>query len=212
MAWWLETIIVSGNILSHMPHRTVCYNFPLVRDKPLGAPAFVKLVYWHTGRLCSIFTAFLQGSENKCHSNLMRNTGIFLRETVSENVVCKTIAVLLIPSFVKAVIGTDNIKCYIHYVCDMPHASRSCMKCFYTVNSSPPGAAYMRRWTGSALVQIMACRLLGAMPLPEPTLTCRQLEQTSVKLESKCKTFDSWKCTWICRLRNGSHFVQGEMS
>ena len=40
------------------------------------------------------------------------------------------------------------------------------------VNSSPPSAAYMRQWIGSALVQIMACRLFGAKPLPEPILTC----------------------------------------
>ena len=39
---------------------------------------------------------------------------------------------------------------------------------FYpTVNSSPPSAAYMRRSTGSALVQIMACRLDGTKPLSE---------------------------------------------
>ena len=29
----------------HIPHRTVCYNSPLVRDKPLGVPAFVKIIY-----------------------------------------------------------------------------------------------------------------------------------------------------------------------
>ena len=34
------------------------------------------------------------------------------------------------------------------------------------LNSSPPSAAYMRQWMGSALVQIMACRLFGAKPLP----------------------------------------------
>ena len=34
-----------------------------------------------------------------------------------------------------------------------------------------PSAAYMRQWTGSALVQVMACRLFGAKPLPEPMLT-----------------------------------------
>ena len=28
----------------------------------------------------------------------------------------------------------------------------------------------MRQWTGSALVQVMACRLFGAKPLPEPML------------------------------------------
>ena len=31
----------------HIAHRTVCYNFLLVHDKPLGVPIFVKLVYWH---------------------------------------------------------------------------------------------------------------------------------------------------------------------
>ena len=33
------------------------------------------------------------------------------------------------------------------------------------VNLSPPSAAYMRQWTVSALVQIMACCLYGAKPL-----------------------------------------------
>ena len=40
----------------------------------------------------------------------------------------------------------------------------------YQVNSSPPSAAYMRHWAGSSLVQVMACRLFGAKPLPEPML------------------------------------------
>ena len=34
--------------LKDIAHRAVCYNFPLVRDKPLGAPAFVILVYLTT--------------------------------------------------------------------------------------------------------------------------------------------------------------------
>ena len=34
-------------------------------------------------------------------------------------------------------------------------------------NSSPPSVAYMHLWTGSALVQIMACRMFGTKPLPE---------------------------------------------
>ena len=33
-------------------------------------------------------------------------------------------------------------------------------------NSSPPSARYLHQWTGSALVQIMACRLFGAKLLP----------------------------------------------
>ena len=35
------------------------------------------------------------------------------------------------------------------------------------VNSSPPSATYMHQWTGSALVQVMACRLFSAKPLPK---------------------------------------------
>ena len=51
-------------------------------------------------------------------------------------------------------------------------------------NSSPPSAAYMHQWIGSALVQIMACRLFGAKPLSAPMLVYCQLdywEQTSLK-------------------------------
>ena len=44
-----------------------------------------------------------------------------------------------------------------------------------SVNSSPPSAAYMRQWIGSALVQHMACRLFGAKPFAEPMLTYCQL-------------------------------------
>ena len=47
------------------------------------------------------------------------------------------------------------------------------------VNSSPPSAAYMRdvmrQWIGSALVQIMPCRLSDTKPLPEPVLYYCQL-------------------------------------
>ena len=76
-------------------------------------------------------------------------------------------------------------------------------------NSSPPGVAYMRQWTLSTLVQVMARHLFGAKPLPEPMLPYCQLdpwEQTSVKFESRYNTFHSWKCTWKCRLRKGGHF------
>ena len=44
------------------------------------------------------------------------------------------------------------------------------------INSSPPSASYMRRWTGSALAQVMACPLFGAKPLPEPMLSYCQLD------------------------------------
>ena len=51
----------------------------------------------------------------------------------------------------------------------------------------------MRQWIGSALVQIMACRLLGARPNSKPVLGYCQsdpYEQTSVKSEWKHKTFN----------------------
>ena len=42
-------------------------------------------------------------------------------------------------------------------------------------NLSSPIATYMRHWTGSALIQVMACRLFGAKPLPEPMQSYCQL-------------------------------------
>ena len=44
------------------------------------------------------------------------------------------------------------------------------------VNSSPPSVAYMRQLIGSALAQIMACRLFGAKPLSKPMLEDCQLD------------------------------------
>ena len=41
---------------------------------------------------------------------------------------------------------------------------------FTFLNSSSPSAPDMHPWNGSALVQVMACRLVGTKPLPEPTL------------------------------------------
>ena len=80
------------------------------------------------------------------------------------------------------------------------------------VNSSPTSVAYMRRWTVSALVRVMAFCLLGAKSLPEPLLIYCQMdlqEHTSVKFEWKYKTFHSWKCIWTCCLRKWSPFCPG---
>ena len=77
---------------------------------------------------------------------------------------------------------------------------------------SPPSAAYMRQWTGSALLQVMACRLFGDKPLPEPMLAYCQLgswEQISVKLESEFFHFRSRKCIWNCRLPQWRPFYPG---
>ena len=72
---------------------------------------------------------------------------------------------------------------YIHIHIHI-HAYIARLQC---VNSSPPSAIYLCQWTGLALVQVMACRLFGAKPLPEPMLPYCQLdpwEQSSVKFES----------------------------
>ena len=61
----------------------------------------------------------------------------------------------------------------------MDHTNRAKYR---LIDSSPPRAAYMRQWTHQVLVQVMACRLVGAKPLPEPILAYCQLdpwEQTS---------------------------------
>ena len=42
------------------------------------------------------------------------------------------------------------------------------------VNSSPHSAAYVRRWIGSALLQIMVCRLFRTKPLSEQTFRYSQ--------------------------------------
>ena len=43
-------------------------------------------------------------------------------------------------------------------------------------NPSPLSDAYMRQWTGSALVKRMACRLFSAKPLSKPMLGHYQLD------------------------------------
>ena len=60
------------------------------------------------------------------------------------------------------------------------------------VNSLRPGDAYMRHLAGSSLVHVMACRLFGAKPLPEPMTTYCQLdplEQSSVIFFIEIKIF-----------------------
>ena len=78
--------------------------------------------------------------------------------------------------------------------------------------SSPPSATYMHQWTGSALVQIMACCLFEAKPLPEPMLVYRQLdpwEQVSVKFEWEFYHFLSRKYIWKCILPKWWPFCLG---
>ena len=81
------------------------------------------------------------------------------------------------------------------------------------VNSSPHSAAYMRRCIGSALLQIMVCRLFGTKPLSEQTFRYSQeLSPGLLVYRNKLQwNFNqtSRKCIWLYRLWNGSHFVKG---
>ena len=43
-------------------------------------------------------------------------------------------------------------------------------------NALRPDDAYMRHWTRSSLVHVMACRLVGAKPLPETMMAYCQLD------------------------------------
>ena len=64
------------------------------------------------------------------------------------------------------------------------------------------------------LVQIMAvaCCLLDIKPLFKPMLPYCWLDPNiSVKPYLKFKSFSSRKCTWKCRLQNGSHFISALM-
>ena len=108
----------------------------------------------------------------------------------------------------------------IYPMCPMPCHAMPChaMPCHAMpchIESSTPCATYMRPLIGSALVQIMVCRLIDTKPISKPIHGYCQMEhweQTSVMFESKYKRFHSWKCIWKCRLRNCSHFFPGEMS
>ena len=70
-------------------------------------------------------------------------------------------------------------------------------------HSSPPSAAYMRLWIGSALVQIMACRLFGAKSLSEPLLLIRSLgtnfSENLIKIQNFSFTKMHWKVSSVKR-------------
>ena len=68
----------------------------------------------------------------------------------------------------------------------------------------------MHQWIKPSLIQIMACCLFGAKPLPESVLTYCQLdpgEQTSVKFWSNYNNLHLRKLTWKYLLQNGNHSV-----
>ena len=66
----------------------------------------------------------------------------------------------------------DDVICQVVWNKDTFSAGKT-----HLINSFTPSAAYMRQWTGSALAQIMACRLFGAKPLSKPVLGYCQLQK-----------------------------------
>ena len=71
------------------------------------------------------------------------------------------------------------------------------------INSLRLSDAYMRQQTKPPLVQIVACHLFSAKPLPEPVMTYCQLdpwEQSSVKFLLKLRHFHWQNCIWKCWL------------
>ena len=69
--------------------------------------------------------------------------------------------------------------------------------------------AYMRHRTGSWLVMIVTCRLLGVKPFLEPVLIYGQLcgtwKQISVKFEAKYNDFHQQKYTCKRSLQNNGY-------
>ena len=77
-----------------------------------------------------------------------------------------------------------------------------------------PSAAYMRQWSGSALLQVKAWRLTGAKPLFEPMLEyCWVVpwQQTSVRPKSRFIYFHWRKCIGNCRQEIVGYFVTSSM-
>ena len=58
-----------------------------------------------------------------------------------------------------------------------------------------PSAAYMRQWTGSALVQVMACRIFGAKPLSKPMLGYCKTGTLRNKLQWNCNQIHNFSFT-----------------
>ena len=96
-------------------------------------------------------------------------------------------------SWLIAIIVCDNVIC-----------------CILGFNSSPPSAAYMRQRTGSSLVQVvMACRLFGAEPLPEPTLVYCQLLGTNFNENRKSVIFIQENAFENIVCQTDGHFSRG---
>ena len=81
-------------------------------------------------------------------------------------------------------------------------------------NSSALCAAYMRQWTGSALVQVMACRLLGGQAITRcnaGSLQIRLLGTNFSEFRIGILSFSLQNAFGIVVCQNGVHFVEGKM-
>ena len=72
-------------------------------------------------------------------------------------------------------------------------------------NSSPSSAKYMRQWIGSALVQIMACRLNAAKPLSEPVLLMEFYLKLNTFIQEN--TFEHIVCEMAAILSRGKEIT-----
>ena len=72
----------------------------------------------------------------------------------------------------------------------------------------------MHQPTWSALIEVMAWRLVGTKTLPKPILSYSKSiheEHISIMFPSQYRYFQSGKFIWKCRLRKGRYFGSGSM-
>ena len=92
------------------------------------------------------------------------------------------------------------------YIAVCYNDTRSIPNKFMLIHLPPFSAAYLRRWTGSASVQMIASRLFGAKPLTEPILSYRHwnLETNFSEIIIEIQFFfHSWQFIWKCHLQKG---------
>ena len=130
---------------------------------------------------CGRIVSWTHNDTLQCHCT--RNRTVCFQENV-----CEMSSILFRPQCVDE--NCSSMSLYIHIIPTAiyahifeynPNNNHSWsvwknLRCSPLFNSSPPSTAWMRQWTGSALVQIMACRLIGAKPLAKPMLTYCQLD------------------------------------
>ena len=79
---------------------------------------------------------------------------------------------------------------------------------WFSINPSPPSAAYMRQWIRPTLVQLMACCLFSTKPWPEPMPLIVSWTKEQNFSEILIEIFHSRKCIWKCCLQNDGHFFR----